>query len=94
LTALHFTRQAARVQAMWLADVDALEAAATWMADRGAFAWIDGRILRAADGHEGALIARVGQWLTWDPATGFFDVVDGDDVAPIGHVGGLGVVEQ
>lgn len=91
---LNFTRQAIRVKAMRLEYFGDLVIAAHWLHSHGIpTSHINGVLhIRGTDGAQ--LTARLGQWLTFEPDTGYFAVYDGDERGPDGHVTGLGVVEQ
>ena len=85
-----FDRRSARVEAMRLNDVADLRAAFAWLRFHGVTSSVDPPTLRAKG--RGILIARLGQWLTFTPASGAFEVYD-DDEFKTAHNAVTGVAE-
>jgi len=90
MTALPFTRAATRVQAKRLVTSADLDWAQDWLHSHGVSASVLGGVLHIRGWDGLRLTARAGQWVCWEPTTGFFDVVDGDADGPVGHVMGAG----
>jgi len=94
VTTLLFTREAVRVEAMRLGTSRDMDRAQDWLHAHGVAASVLNGVLRARAWDGLRLTVHLGQWLCYEPATGVFEVRDGDEHGPDGCVGGLGVVGQ
>ena len=84
MTLQQFQRRSARVEAMRLDSVADLAHAGYWLEAHGIPNVPQGAHLYIYSLGQPTL-ARLGQWLTYDPATGAFEVHDGGADRPEGH---------